>query len=212
MPALLVALALQDARAENLSVYRCVGSDGHVRLQDRPCAADEQAQVRRVRRVGDSAPAATPPPTPTRTPEPAPRERQVEAGPPPLLWQCVDLEGRLRYEDRDRPNGRWVPAWVVGADPRVPPRMFGDEGRPAPRPPSDRPGGPRTQEVGVMGPMVWIEDRCHPLDEAASCAVYREQAEAAERTRRNRTGDEKRAAEAELQRLQAILDPHCRGY
>lgn len=196
--------------AAELTIYRCETAEGSVALQDQPCPANTEERTRQTRLGPDSAP--LPRSSPQQRAAPASRAEPAEnpRRPPPALWQCIDLENRSRYADRDDPRGRWVPAWVVGADPRAPMRMFRDVGRPKPPPPRSGPGGPGGTVSGIgVQPMVYVEDWCRELDARSACRAYRDQARAAHRLRGNRVGDERDAAAAEAARLDDILEAHC---
>lgn len=203
-------LAVSGVEAAELTIYRCARADGSVALQDQPCPPDAEQRTRQTRLGPDSAPLPRSSAQESSTPTPRTATAPSPRAPPPALWQCVDLENRSRYADRDDPRGRWVPAWVVGADPRAPMRMFRDVGRPKPPSPRSRPGGPDGAASGLgVQPMVYVEDWCRELDARSACRVYREQARAAHRLRSSRVGDERDAAAAEAARLDDILRAHC---
>lgn len=200
-------LAAAGATAAELTIYRCERDDGSVSLQDQPCPADAKQRTQHTRIGPDSSPRPISPAPATEEPAPPTEPTASPQTPPPALWQCVDLENRTRFADRDDPRGRWVPAWVVGADPRAPQRMFRDVGRPKPPPPRSGPGAPAAG-AGVQ-PMVYVEDWCRELDARSACRVYRDLAREANRLRTNRVGSERDAAAAEAVRLHSILDAHC---
>lgn len=129
-------LAAQDS--DNVRVYRCVGSNGAVALQDAPCR-DGRQEVRDMQRPRD------PPPRvvrsnadPVATPAPAAAEREVRhvyVQPPQPLFECVRDDGTRYTSDSGEGNPRWVPVWTsvylpYGRGPRPP----GGGGRPPPRP------------------------------------------------------------------------------
>ncbi len=130
--------------ADNVRVYRCVGSTGAVSLQDAPCSTGRQ-EVREMQRPRDPAPrvvrsdraaAATPA---TGTPAAPVREvRYVHVQPPQPMYECTTEEGERYVSDSNAGNPRWVPVWTSVY---LPPGQGGHHGgggggghRPPPRP------------------------------------------------------------------------------
>jgi len=196
------------ATAQELTVYRCVDAQGAVALQDRPCPPGQEDSRRRVDTEADTV-ATTAAIAPVDDGQPAPAEVRLPESPfspPPALWLCVDFEGKRRYAPGEARNGRWVPAWAAISDGG----LAGRGGRPAARGSARGPGlGPAAS--GVLGPMVWVEDSCRRLSDAAACQVYREQHEEARRRHFSRTGDERRQLASEIDRLGGILAIGCRN-
>ncbi|WP_236546113.1 DUF4124 domain-containing protein [Stenotrophomonas rhizophila] len=106
-------LAAQDAG--NVRVYRCVGSNGAVSLQDAPCRNGRQ-EVRDMQRPRDPAPRVVRSDRdPTATPAPAAPQREVRhvyVQPPQPLYECVRDDGSRYTSDSGEGNPRWVPIWT----------------------------------------------------------------------------------------------------
>jgi len=106
-------LAAQDAG--NVRVYRCVGSNGAVSLQDAPCR-DGRQEVRDMQRPRDPAPRVVRSDRdPTATPAPAAPQREVRhvyVQPPQPLYECVRDDGSRYTSDSGEGNPRWVPIWT----------------------------------------------------------------------------------------------------
>lgn len=187
---------------EPLLVYRCVAADGAVTLQDQPCPA---GQTQSQRRVSIDPEAQAPPPAVLAEPEPAPEpspnadDGSSYVPAPPPLYRCTDYEGKSRLEDQYRPNGRWVPYWVVmnTGD------LAGRGGRAAEANPGQQPPG------GT--PQVYVEDVCAMLDDDSACAAYRDQLAEAQRQHYSRIGDEQRRLAGEIERLRAVINSSCAG-
>ncbi|WP_313461555.1 DUF4124 domain-containing protein [Stenotrophomonas sp.] len=135
LPLLLVAtaptLAAQDS--SSVRVYRCVGSNGAVSLQDAPCR-DGRQEVREMQRPRD------PPPRTVRTDQPAPapatpapqREvRYVHVQPPQPMYECFRDDGSRYVSETSEGNPRWVPVWTSAY---LPYRGGGVRPGPGPRP------------------------------------------------------------------------------
>lgn len=106
------ALAVQDAGS--VRIYRCVGSNGAVALQDAPCR-DGRQEVRDMQRPRDPPPRvvrsdrdpATPPPTVVE------REvRHVYVQPPQPMYECIRDDGSRYTSESSEGNPRWVPIWT----------------------------------------------------------------------------------------------------
>lgn len=209
---LLVCAAWLPSRADEVTVFRCTDDAGAVSLQDTPCPPRSREQVRSLTRPRDAAPVVAPAaaapvaPTPEVVPQaPAPR---LDVQP---LFECVRHDGE-RYESASGiPQRHWVPLWVLGMDPRAPPSMSTDVGRPRPPPPSFRPG----PGAGITDPALayaagtWVEDACYRLSAAEACA--RRSAHLADLLRR-RGGAQQRERDRlrnEIATLRAQLRQEC---
>lgn len=206
---LILALPCLSAQAQTTVVYRCVDAEGHVSLQDEPCPSGQQQSVRELTEPSglETVPAieidgvareVAPPPAPPGD-EPPP--------PPPPLWRCVDHEGET-YLSRDGvPNARWLPLWVVGIDPRAPAQAFGKVGAPKPKPPSTGPGVPAV--AGAREPLIWVEDVCRRLDDAAACEHYADRRADLRRRIFNSQPSERAQLQPEERELTRILRESC---
>lgn len=114
---LMMAPGPADARQDaSVRVYRCVGSNGAVSLQDAPCSGGKKQEVRDMQRPrdpppravrSDRSPAATPAPA-----APAREVRYVHVQPPQPMYECVTEEGERYVSDNNEGNPRWVPIWT----------------------------------------------------------------------------------------------------
>jgi hypothetical protein len=127
--------------------------------------------------------------------------------PPPRLWRCIDFENTERISEHEDRRGRYVPLWVIGADPRTPEQMFGNVGRPTPKPPRSGPGAP--PGAPAAEPMVWVEDKCVALGPVASCALLFEEREGLETKIYNSVSSDKQRLQQRLQDLDVRLAQGC---
>lgn len=120
MPELLLPWLLSLALAQP-AVHRCVGADGHVRFQDRPCAEGEDADSIELKPEPPPAAAAPPPkaadaalptavPVPVLSPIPAPK---LEAG--PVSWRCEVENGEVYFRHDACPPQISEPVALVNA-------------------------------------------------------------------------------------------------
>ncbi|RRU07293.1 DUF4124 domain-containing protein [Stenotrophomonas sp. 278] len=135
LPLLLAAsasdLAAQDA--SSVRVYRCVGSNGAVSLQDAPCR-DGRQEVREMQRPRDPPPRTVrsdqPAPAPA-TPAPQREVRYVHVQPPQPMYECIRDDGSRYVSETSEGNPRWVPVWTSAW---LPHRGGGVRPGPGPRP------------------------------------------------------------------------------
>jgi hypothetical protein len=121
MPELLLSCLLSLALAQP-AVQRCVGADGHVRFQDRPCAEGEEAATIELQPEPPATSLAAPPPkkadaarptgspVPVLSPLPAPAP---EAG--PMSWRCEVANGEVYYRHDACPPQISEPVALVNA-------------------------------------------------------------------------------------------------
>ncbi|MET1162103.1 MAG: DUF4124 domain-containing protein [Pseudoxanthomonas sp.] len=170
---LLVAVATPaPVRAQEVTIYRCIGADGRLALRDSPCAKGETQEVRSMQRPKDPAPVAAPEARPVPPPAAVP-SRQVQVVyriPPRPMYECVTADGDRYTSDNGEGNPRSVPLWTLGYP--VWPHRPGSGGG-GPRPPGNGPSGPgRPYPVGVVVPggYTWVRDECHALPQQEICA------------------------------------------
>lgn len=187
---LLLALAsppppAADGNDDRVRIYRCVGSDGQVALQDSPCLGGRQQVIER-QRPRDPSPAPASAPAPAEKPAAAtaaaatPRMVVVASRP---LYECTTAEGERYTADDGEGNPRWVPGplvpvvvgpvRVVGAGPSRPPGI-------RPSPPSPPPVHGRPAPGGVASVLVpsggaWVRDSCQRLSTEEACSLLGEQ-------------------------------------
>ncbi|HYQ25405.1 DUF4124 domain-containing protein [Stenotrophomonas sp.] len=222
-PALCLALSLPLAALadDDVRVYRCVGSNGAVALQDTPCRSGRQ-EVRDLQRPRDPPPRAastdTPPPTPAETPDMGAREvRHVYIQPPQPMYECVRDDGSRYTSDNNEGNPRWVPVWTTiwygpglaggpgpggGAVGIGPPP--GGAGIPVHRPP---PG----YGVGVPGGNVLVRDACTLLPPQEVCSRLRDRRWELDRRYNSALQSERTAISKEQRGIDARLPQDCSG-
>jgi len=185
--ALLTLWATLGAADPNVRIYRCVGSNGAIALQDAPCAPGRQQQVIDMQRPQDppprqvsTAPVSDPGAAASQL---APREIRVVTMPAPQpMYECITEEGTRYTSDSPEGNPRWVPTWTYGwvAGGRRPPGPRPMPGPPGPNPhpgmpppgPGPGPGpGPRPgSAVIVPYGSVQVRDECHALPQQEVCS------------------------------------------
>jgi hypothetical protein len=132
LPGVAAPVAAQDS---SVRVYRCVGSNGAVSLQDAPCR-DGRQEVREMQRPRDPAPQVVRSDRAATTPPPSEREvRYVHVQPPQPMYECIRDDGSRYTSETSEGNPRWVPVWTSAW---LPGRGQGGI-RPGPRP------GPRPE-------------------------------------------------------------------
>ncbi len=165
--------------AANVRIYRCVGSNGAIALQDAPCTKGQQ-QVIDMQRPQDPPPrqvSTDDVPTAAAPSKLAPREvRIIQMPAPQPMYECVTEDGERYTSDSPDGNPRWVPTWTyayAGGRPRPPgprpphggPPSGPPDGGHRP-PPGPRPGG----AVIVPYGSVQIRDECHALPQREVCS------------------------------------------
>lgn len=193
-PPALVAAALAAALAgpaatapPTLVVYRCVGTDGSVLLQnDRRCPKGMREERRVLERPTASvapviAPAVPSPPAPEPHVPPPPAAAPAVDSPPspaPALFACRTWEGTRYFGDTDLPAPRCAPLETVGLDRRTPSTAQACELR---------------------------MDECEAVPEGARCEAWAERLREAETTARFGDPAAATAAASELERLRVRL-------
>jgi hypothetical protein len=202
------------AKAQDVTIYRCIGPGDTLTLRDSPCAPGEKQEARSMLRPQDPAPAAAPSLKPTAPAAIAPqREVQVIYRTPPRpLYECVAGDGSRYTSDSSEGNLRWVPLWGVGY-PAWTHRGSGGGTRP------DHPGGissPRPPnrpypQPGVVLPAggTWVRDECHALPQAEVCARLSDQRFELIRRYNSALQSERRALELEQRGIEARLANDC---
>ena len=226
--ALPLAVAAHPASSTNdgLRVYRCVGSNDAVSLQDSPCRSGRQ-QIRQMQRPQD------PPPrqastdalaTPAAASTQAPREiRYVHVAPPQPMYECTTDEGQRYVSDSNEGNPRWAPLWTGAWLPGGHRPRRGGSGPPPVRAEAQdsvdirhgpAPGhGHRPPAVGVGFPAgnILVRDACHVLPPQEACARLRDQRWDMDRRYNNALQGERTAISRAQRGIDARLDQDCGG-
>jgi hypothetical protein len=223
LPASAAAADPAPAATDNVRIYRCVGSNGAVSLQDAPCGAARQQQVLDMQRPKD------PPPRPAAPAQSAPattieREvRVVTVQPPQPMYECVTAEGERYTSDSNEGNPRWVPVWGYG---RLPHPGHG------PRPPGPLPGpGPSSgagpghapdpggghrphPPGGAIVPIgsTLVRDTCHALPPQEVCARLKDRRWELIRRYNSALQSERQQLVREQRGIEARLEQDCGGY
>jgi hypothetical protein len=223
--ALLGTAASVDAAdtAPNVRIYRCVGSNGAVALQDAPCTKGQQ-QVIDMQRPQDPPPrmvSTDDVPAPAAAPQLPPREvRIVQTPAPQPMYECITEEGERYTSDTPDGNPRWVPTWTyayAGGRPRPPgprptnpgngPPPGPPDGGHRPPPPPPRPGG----TVIVPYGSVQIRDDCHALPQREVCARLNDRRWDIIRRYNSALQSEREQLAREQRGIDARMDQDCGG-
>lgn len=164
---LLGAFAAADTvRADDVTIYRCVGAGNRISLQDHPCPKDAHQHVRQMIRPQD------PPPRPqqiaaTRSPEPRAVEvRVVHVRDPQPLYECRNTDtGEIYLSQTGIPEARYVPFWTLGYG-----GPFANIGG---RTPLQRAPGRVPHGQFAYPPVVYVEDTCVRLPQDEVCQRMR---------------------------------------
>lgn len=227
MPLLLALLPLMAGAAvaspaDSLRVYRCVGSNGAVTLQDTPCTQGRQ-EVRQMQRPQD--PPARSASTGDLTAAKAPpvqiqREiRHVQVAPAQPMYECVTDEGQRYVSDSNEGNPRWVPLWTHAWLPGTPHRPWRTGGGLPPirpeadglRQPDHRPPPVAAHGVSVPAGNILVRDTCHALPQQEVCARLRDQRWELDRRYNSALQGERTAISREQRGIDARLDQDCGG-
>ncbi|MEO5595937.1 MAG: hypothetical protein ABIQ97_02190 [Lysobacteraceae bacterium] len=172
--------------AGELTVYRCVGANNHISLQDHPCPKDTHQDVRQMLRPQDPpmrrAPAATANAI-AQSPVITREIRIVHVREPRPLYECRTFDGKAYLSRTGIPERRLVPLWVLDYGTTFGNTFVGTSGgyREGYR---DRGAslergqlGGRQQAVGnlaAFAPGVWVEDDCQQLPQDEVCQRVRD--------------------------------------
>lgn len=207
--------AVAWAADDQVTIYRCIGSEGRISLQDSPCEPGQRQQARAMQRPQDpppvnvTTPAAVPAPAPAQ-PLPQPPRRVVQATPSRPMYECATPDGELYSSDTDEGNPRWVPFWTLGYAAAWP-RGGGHPPGPGPRP---APGqGPHGGAVGVVVPAggTWVRDECHALPQTEVCARLADRRYEILRRYNSVMPSERRQLELEQRGIDARMNNDCGG-
>lgn len=209
---LLMLMSLSSlARAEDITIYRCVGPGGELALRDSPCVKGETQQVRAMARPKDPAPGTAPIAAPSPAPVIAPqREVQVIYRTPPRpMYECVTADGENYTSDNGEGNPRSVPLWTLGY-----PMWSHRNGGHRPRPPdnsSGNTGAGRPPRPGVILPVgtAWIRDECHALPQEEVCDRLSDRRYEIIRRYNSAMQGERRQLELEQRGIDARLSNDC---
>lgn len=201
--------------SSTVRIYRCVGSNGAVSLQDAPCSKGRQQVLNMQRPQDPSARVVSTSPTVDATPAApsgqAAREiRTVRLQPPQPMYECVSDEGNRYTSDSAEGNPRWVPIWTYGLVGAHHPQR-------SPIPPAlgphPVPGGGAHYRPGVIVPSgsVLVRDSCHVLPPQEVCARLKDRRWELIRRYNSALQSEREQLVREQRGIDARLDQDCGG-
>ena len=204
LPAVAVAVDPPPAgTADNVRIYRCVGSNGAVALQDAPCTGAHRQQVLDMVRPKDPPPRPASPPAAAQAPVIQREVRVVTVQPAQPMYECVTSDGERYTSDNNEGNPRWVPTWVHG---------YPSHHGPGPRPPRPPVGGmPWRPGVIVPAGSVLVRDSCHALPQQEVCARLRDRRWELIRRYNSALQSERQALVREQRGIEARLEQDCGG-
>ncbi|MEO8743111.1 MAG: DUF4124 domain-containing protein [Lysobacteraceae bacterium] len=171
-----VLACANSARADEVTIYRCVDARGKVALQDRPCPKDVHQDVRQMVRPQDPPPGNNPV---VVAEKPAPRDVEVrivhDRYPPPPTYRCTTPDGSSYISHTGIPQGRYVPLWTYGYGQGMAyggAHMHGQAAVPAAGPAPQH----RDRFAGSYGrtSMTYVEDTCVRLSQDEVCQAMRD--------------------------------------
>jgi len=158
--------AADAARADDVTIYRCVDAAGKIALQDRPCPKDAHQDVRQMLRPVDAPPRAEP----VHVDAPLPRAVEVHVvhdRDPQPAYRCTTPDGGTYISRTGIPQGHYVPLWTFGFGRGV---GFPHGARP-PNQPMPPPGDQQFHHGGGIGfpIMTYVEDTCVRMPQDEVC-------------------------------------------
>lgn len=204
-----VLSATEPPPADSVRIYRCVGANGAVALQDAPCSSGRQQQVLDMQRPKDPPPQAAAPVQSAPAPIIQREVRVVTVQPPQPMYECVTAEGGRYTSDNNEGNPRWVPIWGFG---RVAHPGHG------PHPPSQIPPGlgtghPTYRPGGAIVPIgsTMVRDSCQALPPQEVCARLKDRRWELIRRYNSALQSERQQLVREQRGIEARLSQDCGG-
>lgn len=202
---LMTTLLLGAATAAHgqVVIYRCTDASGALTIQNNtPCpkGSKQQRRVVEAAPVGSPPPVFAPPPTPAaQTARPADRAAppslakvapanipDAERLPPPALYECRTYDNGRYLSDDGRPPQRCAPLQVTG---------LGGSG--------DRARGSAACQM--------VDDQCQRIPDGALCENWKQRLREAESQLRFGVVQQRDKAQAEVERMQRIVDESTCG-
>lgn len=177
-----LGLSALAAPAQPVTVYRCVGAEGAVSLQDRPCPPQAQQQRRDL---FAPAGAASEPQAPAAEPaaQPEPALPTPPPPPPPPLWACENWKHERYLSETGVPIQHCVPVGALRPEIALGPNPV--------------PG------------CEWVADQCRRLDGEAACRRWRQRRGEVRDELRIAFSDRAPALRDDLARIENILRESC---
>ena len=217
---MLAAIAASTARADDVTIYRCIDAHGHLTLRDTPCASGEKQQTRSMVRPKDSpAPPITAPEAQPQRYDAPPAPQIVMIAPARPLYECVTPDGKRYPSDSDQGNPRWVPLWTLDY-PMVPARrgVVAGTDLAITHGSVQIDGGHTTMTPPVAVPRyaygagTWIRDQCYELPPQEVCARLRDRRDEIRTRFFNAMPSERDVLRVEERGVNARLDNDCGGH
>lgn len=211
----LIAASSCAIAADEVTIYRCTDTSGHLTLGDTPCRKDQKQQTRTMLRPKDA------PRTKANSPmAPIPRDgmqapRIVVVHAPRPLYECIPEDGEPYTSDSGEGRPRWVPLWTLGypgsdlysgsSGTQLAITHGGvhiDGGRTTLTPPLGY--GPAAYGAGT-----WIRDACYVLPQEEVCSRLVDRRDAIRRRFFNAMPSERDTLNVEERGINARLDNDC---
>lgn len=180
-------LSGQSVFAQEITIYRCVGTKGELTLQDAPCAKDQQQSERVMTRPKDAPPRPAPEPRelPDESAEPLPDPPAALPLAPPPMYICTSYDGKQRESEVYDPNPRCEPYILYHPNAaQLPP-----EWQTACR---------------------WVEDSCVRLSDEQACQRFVRKHREAKSAALHAFSSDAAYRKSELARLAQIVEESCR--
>lgn len=163
-----LALILFALSAQAGPIYRCVGPQGRIAFQDRPCSADAKQTLLDLPPPPAPVPAVAISPSPTTTPIAPTRVTTVAPTTPlPTWYRCRNaVNGKIYVSRTPNPPAYRAPLGMLGI-PQLPlSRVYGPGGAGI-----SAPGVGQVAHIAspLAGYYTWVRDRCVPMPRAALC-------------------------------------------
>lgn len=200
-------LALVAPHAQGADAYKCVGADGSIGFQDRPCSASARQQRLRLPDVPPASPSATdaatstaPPSAPLAQPaSPAPRV------PPPGFFLCTRHDGSRYRSDSGVGGTSWVPFEAIAPNRDLASVYGGRNGAGISAPGMSHPPSVGSAVGGVA--YVQFDEPCHRASPQEACAYLGRELDAVQDKLKRAFSD----TEAQLKRDAQALREDMRG-
>lgn len=207
----------KPARADDVTIYRCIGARGRLTLRDTPCPKGEHQETRTMLRPRDAPPRPRPAALAAPSTPAVDRPAVTLVYPPRPLYECVTPDGERYTSDTAEGHPRWVPLWTLGYPvlPILPRREAGVDFRFRNRHVdisggSHLRGGP-VYPIAAYGAGSWIRDACHALPQQEVCDRLRDRRSEVRRRFFNAQPSERDVLRVEERGINARLDSDCGG-
>ena len=203
-PTMTLLLGIATAAQGQVVIYRCTDASGALTIQNNtPCpkGSKQQRRVIEAAPVGSPAPVFAAPATPTAPPTPPPADRPAPTAsaqpepadiadaqrlPPPALYECRTYDNGRYLSDDGRPPQRCAPLRVTGL-------------------------GGSADTAGAGAACQMVDDQCQRIPDGALCESWKQRLREAESQLRFGVVQQRDKAQAEVERMQRIVDESTCG-